>query len=79
MIWGSCQGSWAKKNKEERWWNPDKKLPETYELVTMLFENEKQQPGWWTGHNWDSGRKVDKDLKVVGWRRLHPVHETKAR
>jgi len=49
-----------------KWVVSGDKKPEPFDLVTMAFENGRQQPGWWTGSSWDSGKAMKGD-QVVAW------------
>lgn len=49
------------------WVSAEEKKPPIFDLVCILFDNEKTQPGWWTGHVWDSGKDfIGKN--VVAWK-----------
>ena len=49
-------------------WNTMKDFkPDEYELVNIMFDNDKIKPGWWTGQIWDARNKIIQN-KVVAWK-----------
>lgn len=58
-----------KQNEEtiKEWIDVKEKKPEKFDLVYMLFDNERVQPGWWTGTIWDCGKTMKGD-KVIAWK-----------
>ncbi len=44
------------------------KIPTTYDLVTIKYEDDQEHPAWWTGTQWDSAYKIRK-VKVVKWKK----------
>jgi len=61
----------SKKDKKPfyDWVGVKEKYPPEFELVSILFEDDYKQPGWWTGQVWDSGHKLC-DKKIIAWRRI---------
>lgn len=55
------------------WKDVRERKPTHYDLVLMLFDNGKIQPGWWTGQMWDAGKGM-KGVDVIAWKKMtyHP-------
>ena len=53
---------------EHGWVSPTVALPMEYDLVLVKTDKNKRYPAWYTGFEWD-GKSIDKDMKVMLWRR----------
>ena len=63
----AIKSNFPKKRYHHDWMAADKNTPETYRLVKILYENERQYTGWWTGVQWDGGMRLP-ELKVIAWK-----------
>lgn len=49
--------------------DPNKFLPEPFDLVTVISDKGNEYSAWWTGSKWHS-RKLLNDEKVIFWKRI---------
>ena len=52
------------------WISVKSELPEEFDLVKILFKNERCERAWWTGNRWDGRREINDD-DVIAWKRVH--------
>lgn len=51
------------------WADPNKFLPEPFDLVSLMTDQGKRKTGWWTGYKWEC-RTLTENEKVCFWSRI---------
>lgn len=72
-----CKKSWTYchvQYEKDGWADPDKFLPEDYDLVLLNRQDKNPIKGWVNGTTWFGFRLKEED-KVIGWRRVKEDHE----
>jgi len=55
---------------DKEWSSFPEKKPKLYDLVMILYDNDKERIGWWTGSQWDGGKPLPMTRRVVAWRKF---------
>lgn len=50
------------------WHDPKDNLPPLFDLVVVRYASGYEQPAWWTGVAWDSGKKLPRK-EVKEWKK----------